>query len=82
MFRFSLTEKHLLFIPTLLLASQIYYRIMFLQAAEAPEVVAFNIVPTALASLAIGIFFIQMNILESLKKILNLACQNQYSQLL
>lgn len=57
MFRFSLTEKHLLFIPTLLLASQIYYRIMFLQAAEAPEVVAFNIVPTALASLAIGIFF-------------------------
>lgn len=59
MFRVSLSEKYLLFIPTLLLTSQIYYRILFLQAAGVPEVIAFNIVPTSLASLAIGIFFRQ-----------------------
>ncbi len=57
MFRLSISEKHLCFIPALLLASQIYYRILFLQSAAVPEVVAFSIVPTALASLAIGIFF-------------------------
>lgn len=57
MFRFNISEKHLCFIPALLLASQIYYRILFLQAAGVPEVVAFSVVPTVLASLAIGIFF-------------------------
>ena len=57
MFRFNISEKHLCFIPALLLASQIYYRILFLQAAGVPEVVAFSVVPTVLASLTIGIFF-------------------------
>ena len=60
-FSFSVSEKHLCFVPALLLASQIYYRILFLQSAEVPEVVAFSIVPTALASLAIGIFFHRSN---------------------
>ncbi len=57
MFRFSISEKHLCFIPTLLLASQVYYRILFLQTAGVSEAIAFSVVPTALASLAIGIFF-------------------------
>ena len=56
MFRFSISEKYLCFIPALLLTSQIFYRIFFLQTSGASEVSAFAVIPAVFAALALGIF--------------------------
>lgn len=57
MFRFKVSEKHLCFIPALLLASQVFYRIFYLQTAGCKEITVFAVLPTLLAALTIGIFF-------------------------
>lgn len=71
MFRFSISEKYLCFIPALLLTSQIFYRILFLQAAGSPEVTAFSVIPTVLSALAIGIFFRRIKISKQSRLLLH-----------
>ena len=61
MFRFTVSEKALVFVPALLLTSQIFYRIFSLQTAGYPEVAAFAVIPAAFAALAIGIFLRRKN---------------------
>lgn len=61
MLRLTISEKALCFVPALLLASQIFYRIFYLQAAGCSEVTAFAVVPAAFAALAIGIFLRRKN---------------------
>lgn len=61
MFRFTISEKALVFVPALLLTSQIFYRIFSLQTAGYPEVAAFAVIPAAFAALAIGIFLRRKN---------------------
>lgn len=56
MSRISISEKHLLFLPALLLSSQIFYRVLYLQTTGAGEAMAFSILPAALAAIALGVF--------------------------
>lgn len=61
MLRLTISEKALCFVPALLLASQIFYRIFYLQTAGCSEITAFAVVPAAFAALAIGIFLHRKN---------------------
>lgn len=62
MFRVPVTEKNLCFIPALLLVSQIFYRILFLQTVGCNESNVFAVIPSTFAAFTIGIFFRRVNL--------------------